>query len=47
MAGERIGENTNDELVAHYCERWIVFGRQDAVRVVRKTTAGGPVFPFA
>ena len=30
MAGERIGENTNDDLVAHYCERWIVFGRQDA-----------------
>jgi hypothetical protein len=31
MSGERGGENTSDVLIVHYCDRWIVFGRQDAV----------------
>jgi hypothetical protein len=47
MSGERGGENTSDALVIHYCERLIVFGRQDAVRVVRKTSSGCREFPFA
>jgi hypothetical protein len=47
MSGERGGENTSDALVIHYCERLIVFGRQDAVRVLRKTSSGGREFPFA
>ena len=47
MSGELGGENTSDALVIHYCERLIVFGRQDAVRVVRKTSSGGREFQFA
>jgi hypothetical protein len=31
MSGERGGENTSVEWEIHYCERWIVFLRQDAV----------------
>jgi hypothetical protein len=30
MSGERGGENTSVEWEIHYCERWIVFLRQDA-----------------
>jgi hypothetical protein len=30
MPGERGGENTSVEAVTHYCDRGIVFGRQDA-----------------
>ncbi|SDO58341.1 hypothetical protein SAMN04489798_3325 [Pseudomonas arsenicoxydans] len=30
MNGERGGENTSDAPVIHYCDGWIVFGRQDA-----------------
>jgi len=30
MAGERGGETTSDALVVHNCERWIVFGWQNA-----------------
>ena len=36
MFGEGGGENTSDALVIHYCERLIVFGRQDAVRLCAK-----------
>jgi hypothetical protein len=47
MSGERGGENTSDALVIHYCERLIVFDRQDALRFLRKTSSGGREFPFA
>ena len=30
MSGERGAEITSDGLIVHYCDRWIVFGRQDA-----------------
>jgi len=46
MAGERGGEITSDVFVIHYCYRRIVFGRQDAVRAVRKTSSGDGEFPF-
>lgn len=30
MFSERGAEITSDVLIVHYCDRWIVFGRQDA-----------------
>lgn len=30
MSGERGAGITGDALIVHYCDRWIVFGRQDA-----------------
>jgi hypothetical protein len=47
IPGERGGENTSVESVIHYCDRWFVFSRQHALRIVRKTSSGGRVFPFA
>jgi hypothetical protein len=47
IPGERGGENTSVESVIHYCDRWFVLSRQNALRIVRKTSSGGRVFPFA